>query len=263
MLGRQNPVIRRLRTLRRDGDARREAGVLLAEGIHLTREALSSNASFETVVVSPGIHTHAEGPALLQELARRDVCPLETTDSVLASLQDVRSPQPILSVVRTPTFGVDWLVERNPPFVLVVAGIQDPGNLGSLIRTSEAAGVGGLIQLRGGVDPFHPRAVRGSMGSIFRLPTAVMETDPCLATLQRQGRTRVGAAAGAGTTLREFQWEDPAALFLGSEGSGLPATLLGAMDQRVTIPLASTVESLSVGAAAAVLLFDRAARRST
>ena len=261
MLGRQNPLIRNLRGLRRDAALRREEGLFLAEGVHLAREAIASGVEIETVVVSAELTQHAEGPALLEQLTAGGVQVMETSPETLSSLQDARAPQPILTVVRMPRLDSSWLSEDAPSVVLVLAGVQDPGNLGALLRTAEAAAVGGLIQIRGGADPYHPRAVRGSMGSIFRLPLCILEETACVETLRSQQRVTIGTVPRGGEPLFDFAWPRRMALFLGGEGAGLSATLGESMDVLLTIPLANSVESLSVGAAAAALLFDRVGKR--
>lgn len=261
MLGRQNPLIRQLRGLRRDAAMRREAGLYLAEGVHLAREALASGAKIETVLIAAELRQHAEGPALLGELAAHGIEPVETRYEILSSLQDARSPQPILTVVRLPRSDSDWLLQDDPSALLVLAGVQDPGNLGALIRTAEAAAMDGLIQIHGGADPYHPRAVRGSMGSIFRLPICVLEESACIEALRGRDRVAIGTVAHGGQSLFDYTWPQRLALFLGGEGSGLSTTLKEAMDVLVTVPLARGVESLSVGAAAAALLFDRVGKR--
>lgn len=257
MLGRRHPTLQRLRALRKDPAARRRAGVLFAEGLHLAREALAAGATIEQVVVDASIHGHPEGPALLEALTRHGVPVDETSPAVLAGLQDARSPQPLLSVVRLPD---EARAPLDADTVLVAAGVQDPGNLGAMLRTAEAAGAGAMVQLAGGADPYHPRAVRASAGSVFRVRVRVREVEGCLAEIVGAGLVSVGAVPRDGTPLARFEWPPRTALFVGGEGGGLPDAVLRALERRVTVPMAGSVESLSVGAAAAVLLFDRRRR---
>jgi TrmH family RNA methyltransferase len=187
----------------------------------------------------------------------------EATDATLDALQDARSPQPIVLLVKRSDVGIETVFERSRgiPLVVVACGMQDPGNLGSVLRTAEAAGATGFAATPGGAELTHPRAVRATMGSIFRLPAAEADAEAVVALARRNGVTLVGAAARHGTPYDALDWTRPCALLLGSEGAGLPPEIAARLDAHVTVPMRDPVESLSVGAAAAVLLFEAARRR--
>ena len=262
-LGRHHPTVRRLRALRRDGDLRRKEGVFLAEGLHLAQEAIEAEASIELVVTSPRLASGDDGRRFLSRLETAGVAMAEASDAVLDSIQDARSPQPVLAVVRRrePSLG-DMLCEKSERPLLVVAyGLQDPGNLGNLFRSADAAGAAGLFASGDSVDLFHPRTVRASMGSVFRLPTLAIAIDPLLERLQARGITLIGTAAAQGDPYHRADLTGAVALFFGGEGAGLPQELAARLDRFVRIPLHAGVESLSVGAAAAVLLFEAARQR--
>jgi TrmH family RNA methyltransferase len=251
-------LVRRLRSLRRDRKLRDTEGVLVAEGFHLAQEALRAGAAIETAVASPRLAEAAEGDALLSELEKAGVEVHTCSDALLATLQDAHSPQPVLLVVRRRVWDLETLLKDAPaPALIVVAhGVQDPGNLGSIVRTADAAGATALVAIGGGADLFHPRTVRATMGSIFRLPAVPSSVDGVADVCRARGVRLVGSASRGGDDYRAFDWSLPTALFLGSEGSGLPDSLIGRMDATVRIPLRQGVDSLSVGAAAAVLLFE-------
>jgi TrmH family RNA methyltransferase len=179
------------------------------------------------------------------------------------SLQDARSPQPVLGLVRWPDSTLRSVLGRvaSDGLVVVVHGVQDPGNLGSLLRTADAAGAAALVAAPGGADLSHPRTVRASTGSIFRLPSLAAESAETLEELRSRGFRTVGSSPSSTTSYDAEPWTGPLALFLGGEGAGLPAELLTGLDASVSIPMRGGVESLSVGAAAAVLLFEAARRR--
>ncbi len=257
-LGRSHPLVRRTRILRRDGGERDRQGVLLAEGIHLAEAALSSGADIECAIVSPRLASLRDGAELLRRLDAAAGAVYEAGDRLLDSLQDARSPEPVLLLVRRRRLDPGELLDRvgGVPWMVVAFGVQDPGNLGALVRTADACGASGLIAAGGAADLHHPRAVRATAGSIFRLPVSRSDAEPLLEQLRARGYRQVAADPAAGTDYDGFDWSGPLALWLGSEGSGLPREIASALDATVTIPMRSGVESLSVGAAAAVLLYE-------
>jgi len=261
-LGRRNPSIMRLRALRRDRVQRERESVLLAEGLHLAQEALASGIGIETVVVSPSLTRNAEGRRLLQEIERRALNCLHTSDAVLDSLQDAHSPQPILMVLRQPRWSVDDVLRSSKPLVTIACGLQDPGNLGSLVRTAEAAGSTGCLLCGPCADPFHPRTVRASAGSLLRVPVVALEADAMFSALVAASLKIYATDASTGTPYHECDFSGPSAILFGSEGSGLPAELAAAAQQTARIPLHTGVESLSVAAAVAVVLFEAARQRA-
>jgi len=263
MLGRNHPLIRRLRALRRDAALRRSEQVLVAEGLHLAREAFAAGAAVERLVIAPSLEGKEEGRLLLDAARQRGVPVERVAERLMESLQDARSPQPVLSLVswRRPT-AEELLRAAGPDALVVVAhGVQDPGNLGSLLRTADAAGAAAFLVAGPAADLSHPRAVRATMGSLFRLPAAAAEAPEILRALRARGFRTIGTSPSATTTYDAEPWTGPSALFLGGEGAGLPPELLQELDATVSIPMRAGVESLSVGAAAAVLLFEAARRR--
>jgi TrmH family RNA methyltransferase len=264
-LGRHHPTIRRLRALRRDPALRRKERVLIAEGIHLAHAALESSARIELALFSPPLSARAEGRELLRVIEERDVSRAEVEDTVLDSLQDARSPQPILMLVRRTEWAADAPLAPgdDAPLIVVAAGIQDPGNLGSLVRTADAAGATACFVTKGSTDAFHPRAVRATMGAIFRLPVLIEPEGNIVELFRERGLRLIGTAAREGTDYNRCDLAGPTALFFGGEGAGLSATLRAEFDENVRVPMSRTVDSLSVGAAAAVILFEAAKQRRT
>lgn len=237
--------------------------MLLAEGFHLAEEALRAGASVEMAVVSPALEDSRAGLDLRESLGRRGVPVHEVAQGVLDDLQDARSPQPILLVVRRARSSLEAVLAAGPGTCLlaVAHGVQDPGNLGAMIRTADAAGATGFLSVGECADLYHPRTVRATMGSIFRLPVAETDADSLLETLRSRGILVVGADSAATAPYGSCDLRLPVAVFFGREGTGLPPEILGRMDRTARIPMAPGVDSLSVGAAAAVLLFEAARQR--
>ncbi len=256
-------MVRRVRELRRGREARDRQGVLVTEGLHLAREALTTGAEIELGVATDALAGTAEGARIVQRLRAAGVPLHFTSPAVHASLQDARSPQPLLLVVRRRD--VDAAEVRGDgttaPLIVVAHGIQDPGNLGAIVRTAEAAGASGLLVCGRGADLHHPRTVRATMGSIFRLPAVRCTATSVVGLLEEAGVLRVGTDPAAGRDYDRLDLRRPTAILLGSEGAGLPAELRAVVDVTARIPMARGVESLSVGAAAAVLLFEAARQR--
>jgi TrmH family RNA methyltransferase len=265
ILGRHHETVKRLRTLRRDAASRRREGVFVAEGIHLVDEALGARVDVEMFVASPKLHATDEGRALSRRIDETGSSRFEVADAVLESLQDARSPQPVLALVRRPAPAIDETLAPSagePAMVLVIHGVQDPGNLGALLRTADAAGAAAAFVCGGGADPYHPRAVRASMGSVFRLPPVEASADAILESIGSAGLVTVGTDASGGPAYHELDLRRPMALVLGGEGRGLPAELAASLDETAHIPMRAGVESLSVAAAAAVILFEAARQRA-
>ena len=263
VLARTHSIVRRIRELRRSRERRDDEGVLVAEGYHLAEEALSCNAAIEMAIVSSAIDDSEQGARIGQRITAAGIAVHETSDAVLESLQDARSPQPVLLVIRrSETDLAATLAARpGPALVAVTHGLQDPGNLGSILRTADAAGATALIACGEGVDLYHPRTVRATMGSIFRLPVATARPDEVVDALHTAKIDSIGATPRAESDHLGVDLTRPVAVWIGREGGGLPDDVLSSLDGAVRIPMSSGVESVSAPAAATILLFEARRQR--
>lgn len=263
MLTRTDPLARRLRALRADAALRETEGVIVAEGIHLAIDALAAGALIDAAVVSPRLKATDNGRNLERRLRETGVEVHECSDETIDTLQDTRSPQPVVMVVRwkPATLEAALAPRAGPPLVVVACGVQEPGNLGALWRTADAAAATGFVATYGSAHLTHPRTVRASMGAVYRMPAVEAGVAALLEAVRSRGLRVVGASARAAAAYDEIDWSGPLALLLGGEGSGIPAEAEEALELRVAIPMASGVESLSVNAAGAVLLFEAARKR--
>jgi RNA methyltransferase, TrmH family len=249
---RQNPLVREFRDLASAPDPAR----LLLDGVHLVREAHRAGAAIRIVAVAAStLERDTEERALARELAGGGTEVVTATDQVIGAMSPVRSPSAIVAIAeRTPATPAD--VCRHAGFVLAAVDVQDPGNLGSLIRAAEAGGVTGVVVTGTSAHPFSWKAVRGSMGSVLRLPVAsVASTDAVLACMRQFGLHIVAAVARDGVAPEQARWRGKVGLLLGGEGPGLSADVIASTDERVTIPMASPVESLNVAVAAGILVY--------
>ena len=242
--------------------ARADEELALLEGIKLTEEALAAGLALVEVAAGPSLVESERGRLLLGELSARGVNVRALSADLLSSLSEVETSQGVLALARRPGFPEDQLYAGPAPLVLVAVGVQNPGNLGGLLRTAEAAGASGAYLCEGCADPFSWKALRGSMGSAFRLPhLRGLEPAEALRRLRQRGLATLAADARGEAVYDRLDLRGPLAVVVGAEGSGLPPDLAGRVDHRVRIPMQGAAESLNVGVAAGVLLFEAARQR--
>jgi RNA methyltransferase, TrmH family len=258
---RSHPVIRALRSLARSRQERSEHGAYLAGGVRVLEEALRCGAPLESVVCSPRLAHEPRGVVLERRLRAAAPSVHDTTDDILGWVLGMKRHQGVVARMALPEPAPEDLAGEG--LLLVAWGVQDPGNLGGLLRVAAAVGASSVRTVESTADLFHPKSVRASAGSLFRLPVARhSEGAQLLATLTARGILLVGAVAHGGTPTDGLPWgESSVALIVGGEGAGLPDAAIAEMDRLVSIPMAPGVESLNVLAATTVLLYDAARRR--
>lgn len=253
--------MRQVRKLLESQHSRHKNQQTVVEGGRLIEDALGAGIRPLTVLYSPKWVAHPGGRALLSRLQLVSSRMLYVTDRLLEQISGVETSQGILAVVPAVMAPVTELPDPSsgPALFFIAAGLQDPGNLGALIRTGLAAGVHALGVTRATVDAFNPKTVRASMGGVFKLPMVALDEDWTKNLRQRQVRLYATAVEG-GVPYDEVDWTLPSALVLGNEGHGLDPSRYGDLEQ-VTIPMSPAAESLNVAAAGAVLLFHAALMR--
>jgi TrmH family RNA methyltransferase len=242
----------------------REKGSLAGiEGPNLLFEAMRAGLRIPCVFASEG------SEALLEKLdLPADTEVLILPQDVLRSALTTETPQPIAALVEPP----DWTwhdilkgridrMDTTDPLVLVLSGLQDPGNLGTIVRSAEAFGAHGVLSLPGTVSPWNPKAVRASAGSIFRVPVVAGKTKESIDRLRESGLKIYAATARAAQPVDLVNLGEPVALLIGNEGNGVPADLAAQADGAITIPCPGPVESLNAAVAASVLLYEASRQR--
>lgn len=241
---RQNPLAVQIRKLNHDRKLRRELGLFPGEGPKLLAEAVKAGVPLEAVITAPEVEVPCP------ERVRRVEMPRE----LLGSLCDTRTPQGVLFLAQLP----DTAPPRPLPGgrYLVLDGVQDPGNVGTIWRTADALGADGLILVNGCADPFSPKTVRSTMGACFRLPVYQMEAGDLPELLERSGLPLYATALREDTVDIKTAQLDRCAVIIGSEGRGVSPELLQASARTIRIPMRERCESLNAAVAAAIVLWE-------
>jgi TrmH family RNA methyltransferase len=239
------------------------------EGPHLLEEALRAGLRVKTIFVAQG--PNREPDRELERLLDALPVPPETEilrlpAKLLYSALATETPQPIAALVEPPIW--TWahvLGERRSgaELVVVLAGLQDPGNLGTILRSAEAFGATGVVSLPGTVSAWNPKAVRASAGSVFRVPLLAVSERECLEELQEAGVMILATTVHAAQPAELVDMAGSVALIIGNEGNGVAGELAAKADARITIPCPGPVESLNAAVAASVLLYEAARQRAT
>ena len=256
-----NPIIRTIRLVA-DQSRRAPQDLVLAEGTRALAEALDAKLEIEAVLLSEQFDMSVRNQVLLEEILRSSMSVYRAPDAVFRHLSAVQAPQGILALVRIPVIPLEEVILPDRPLILCACAIQDPGNLGTLIRTADAAGASLVCSLSGTVSARNPKTVRASAGALFRLPVVEQIAAPdFLDYCARRSISLLSSSARGATTYFETDLARPCALLLGNEGSGIDETIWAGVP-CVCIPMAPGVESLNVAAAGAILLFEALRQRT-
>ncbi len=262
--GRHNSLVKEVRLAFAHAE-RTESGECAIEGVRIVEEAIRSGLRFKSVLFKESAQNLAE--RLLPQIGAH-VETLLLPDKIFDAAVPSETPQGVAALVRLREFTLDDLLERlqvGP--VMIVVALQDPGNLGTLLRSAEAFGSAGVVLGEGTVSPFNSKVIRASAGSIFRLPFVVAKaasgTEEVSSRLRQENVRLIATSSHKGTPIHQARLTGFCAVFIGSEGSGLPRTVMAQVDELVAIPHTPQVESLNAGVAASILLYESARQRSS
>jgi RNA methyltransferase, TrmH family len=289
---RHNAVVKRFRDLARSADV--ASGELLLDGAHLVQEALACGIPIEIAAFSDRQLASARAPLaqVAAEVKRQGGRVVGVTDQVLAAMSPVEHPSGVVAIgharpstvdiafsatsgtkpvpttsdvaVRSRTSDVAGrpTSDVESPLVVVLAGLQDPGNVGAIVRTAAACGATGLVTLDGSANPFGWKALRGAMGGTFRLPVAARaQLHDVIAAARARNVRLIAAVPQGGTPLPAIDLRRPSAVMLGSEGAGVSQAVADAAAELVTVPMRRPIESLNVAVAAALILYEASRQR--
>jgi TrmH family RNA methyltransferase len=271
---RDNALVRRARAVR-DGKV---PDLIFIEGVRLAEEAARSALTIHDIIHTEKLAHEKRGSSLLRALS--DSCEHTTivSEQVLASISDTKTPQGIVVLASRPAWVRSWelgvgkerevsqplsrLPQPQTPLIVIMHRVNNPSNAGAILRTAEASGASGVVVTAGSTDIFSPKALRGAMGSSFRLPIweGARFSDVLAWCAEQQVRT-VSTAASAACAYTEIDWTSARALIVGEEGAGLEREEIAAADEAVRIPMCTPVESLNVAVATAIVLYEAARQR--
>jgi TrmH family RNA methyltransferase len=239
---------------------------VLLDGEHLVHEALACDIAVEVAAFADKVLAHPRSPLsrIARDVKKRGGRVLAVSDEVLAAMSPVQQPSGVVAIgrARPADLRVVMSSAAHVALVVVLAGLQDPGNVGAIIRAAAAFGATGVVTIDGSANPFGWKALRGGMGGTFRVPVAARASlSDVLGAAQEQGVRVVAAVPRGGTSLPALDLRTPTAILLGGEGAGVSPEAISAVHQTVTIPMGAPMESLNVAVAAAVILYEAMRQR--
>jgi RNA methyltransferase, TrmH family len=250
-----NPIIKQARALRQK-KARDESGLFLVEGILHVGEAAEAGWEFESLLYAPERLKSEFGRQLVQKLTDSGIRCQPVSESAFESFAEKENPQGIAALVRKKTRSLDEFAPQAFRFEVALVSPQDPGNIGTILRTLDAVDADGLFLLSGGADPYHPSAVRASMGTLFWKPFAQASFDEFIHWARQGGYRLIGTSVRGNVNYRAVKLDErPTILLLGSEQKGLSLEQIAACDELVSLPMRGRATSLNLAVAAGILLY--------
>ncbi|HET7281749.1 MAG TPA: RNA methyltransferase [Sphingomicrobium sp.] len=257
-----NSTVKLLRSLR-DKKARKSEGLFLAEGLRILTEARDSGVLPEIIAFSPEGARHPLAAEIIAATETAGGDAIETSADILSKMSGKDNPQMVLGAYRQPETSLDRIERSKAPLWIVAQALRDPGNIGTILRTGDAAGAGGLILIDESADPFSVEAVRASMGALFTQDIATARWPEFVSWLRSGEGQLVGTSLKASLDYLDAEYRQPCFLLIGNEQQGLPADYEAECDLRVKIPMAGRADSLNAAMATAVMAFAiRASWRS-
>lgn len=261
LTSKDNPLLKKIRLLS-SGSRRAPSGLVIAEGMRVLAEVEACGCALEAVLISDGFGSSKNEEALLNGWLSKKACINRTSESLFRSVSDVKAPQGAIALVRFPERNLETMKPDGPPLILFACGIQDPGNLGTLIRTAAAAAASFVCTGKETVSPKNPKTIRASAGAVFRIPILEgVSVEEFLSYCRRHKIQAYRTDVRRGIPHTRADLNSPCAILLGNEGGGITikdCSLLPA----IRIPMAEKVESLNVAIAGAIVLFEAFRQRT-
>jgi TrmH family RNA methyltransferase len=260
IIAKENTAVKYLRSLF-DSKTRKKERAFLIEGTKIVEDALRDDLNVAMVVATPDLVRH-HGKGILKQAESKSVKILWISRQLMDAISESKTPQPVMAVARMKQFSGDDLLDNNAGLIIIAHQLQDPGNLGSIIRTAEAVGASGVAITSNTVDPFNAKTIRASMGSILRLPLVHIGDGTAFIKASRQKKFQTVATMVTGKqTHFDVDLTKPTVVILGQEGTGLPQDISADVDLFVRIPMSKSIDSLNVSVAAAVVLYETMRQR--
>lgn len=251
----ENKAVKFLASLA-DPKVRKKEKAFLIEGVKMVEEALRDRLGVKQVIAAPSLTQH-HGKSVIKLAERSGIDILWISERLMDHVAESKTPQPVMAIVAMREHSEEELMAHRSRLILIAHQLQDPGNLGTIIRTAEAVGAAGIGVTQNSVDPYNPKTVRASMGSILRLPVVkIADSRGFLGKCRKEGFQTAALVLNGKQTLFDMDLKKPTVVMLGQEGSGLQADSLEGIDQRIRIPMSETIDSLNVATSAAVFLYE-------
>ncbi|MDH4162099.1 MAG: RNA methyltransferase [Nitrospirota bacterium] len=246
-----------------DAKVRKKEQAFLIEGVKMVEEALRDKTGVRQVIAATSLTQH-HGKGVINLAEKSGVPLLWISDRLMDQLSDSKTPQPVMALVEMPAHTEEQLIAHSSKLIVLCHQLQDPGNLGTILRTAEAAGASGVAIAGNTVDAYNPKTLRASMGSILRLPVVkVGDVELFVKKCADNGLQTAAMTLGGGITHYELDMRKPLVVIVGQEGAGLPEKITSQADHRVRIPMAETIESLNAATSVAVFLYEALRQRSS
>ncbi len=246
---RDNPLIKKIVRLQTSAKSRREEAQFVAEGFRILLDCMENAVGFSVLVISDNfLKNNNDAIEQLLENAQEIIC---VSDSVFEKISDTKNPQGILAVIDMPKQTVN-AINKNGRYI-ALENIADPSNLGAVSRTAEALGIDGIILSSNGCDPYSPKALRSSMGTLLRMPVIILEN--FIEQLKQTGMSLYGCVVRDGMPINEVNFSDGSIVIIGNEANGLTADAVNA-SQKITIPMSGKAESLNAAVAASIAMWE-------
>lgn len=256
-----NRVVKYIRSLSEHKHRKKEQAFVI-EGLKMAEEALRYQSELELIIATPSLLRH-HGKNILKLAEDQSVEVLWISDKLMDTLAETKTPQPVMAIVNMKEDSEEKLLTHESGLIIVCNGLQDPGNLGTIIRTAEAAGASGVAITSDTVDPYNSKTVRASMGSILRVSVAKISDVGNFIKKCKQNNFQTAAMTLEGDkTPFELDLKKPTVIIVGQEGSGLPEEVVSITDYQVRIPMAETIDSLNTAVSAAVFLYEAVRQRA-
>ncbi len=256
----QNPVVKEIKTLA-NKKYREEKKLYFIEGIRFIEEAFKENVHIEKILISEKLASNKGGEEVLAKINASGCNTYMLNEKLFKEISETENPQGVLAVLKTRQYGFSDIIRENN-FLLILESIQDPGNMGTIIRTADAAGVTGIVMSKGCVDIYNPKVLRSTMGSIFRVPIYMSEDlRETIDSIKLRGMKVYAAHLKGRLNYFEADLKGNTAVIIGNEANGISDMAAGCSDELLKIPMFGTIESLNASVAASILMYEAVRQR--
>lgn len=251
----KNQIIKEVKCLYKRKDRWKEQ-LFIIEGIKIIEEALLNNITLKYIFITDKLQTTPEGSSFYEKIQyNKNV--VHITEGIFKEISDTENPQGIIGVAKFHTSKLEDLINKDNPALIFLDALQDPGNLGTIIRTCDAFNLDGIILGEGSVDPYNPKVVRATMGSIFRVPLLVSNNSlETLSKLQSDNIKILSTSLEADLPIYDIDYRQGFAIVIGNESKGVQGEILNLSDQLIKIPMPGSAESLNAGVAASIIMYE-------